>query len=75
MRRLPFVVAALALVLTACGGGGASYGATNATTAPAAAADGIPAALRFTVDRVGGGTIDAASYAGRPVAFWFWAPT
>ena len=37
----------------------------------------IPAAsavLRFTAPRLGGGTIEGEDFAGRDVAFWFWAP-
>jgi hypothetical protein len=44
--------------------------AAAGTTAPAPAPD----ALRFTAPLVGGGSIDAASLAGQPVLFWFWAP-
>lgn len=31
--------------------------------------------LNFSTTRVGGGTVNGADYAGKPVAFWFWAPT
>jgi hypothetical protein len=47
-----------------------SAGGAATTAAPAEA----PEALRFTAPLVGGGTIDAASLAGTPVLFWFWAP-
>jgi hypothetical protein len=30
--------------------------------------------LMFTAPRLGGGTIEGADFAGRDVAFWFWAP-
>jgi hypothetical protein len=30
--------------------------------------------LKIAPAKLGGGTIDLAQYAGRPVAFWFWAP-
>jgi hypothetical protein len=30
--------------------------------------------LRFSAPRLGGGTIDGEDFAGRDVAFWFWAP-
>ncbi len=46
-------------------------------TSPAAAgapAPAVPQALNFTARQVGGGQIDPATYAGKPVAFWFWAP-
>ncbi len=42
-----------------------------ATETPAVAA---PEALRFTAPLVGGGTFDGTTVAGKPVAFWFWAP-
>jgi len=47
--------------------------APTASSAPVAAVD-VPAALGFTAPLVGGGEIDAASLAGQPVLFWFWAP-
>jgi hypothetical protein len=34
----------------------------------------IPEILRFAAPVVGGGELDAASFAGAPVALWFWAP-
>jgi len=48
---------------------------TVAASAPDAPAPEVPAALAFRAPLVGGGEFDGASYAGRPVAFWFWAPT
>jgi hypothetical protein len=35
---------------------------------------GAPAALQFTAPLVGGGDIEMATLAGRPVLLWFWAP-
>jgi len=40
----------------------------------AADAGHVPKALRFSAPQLGGGTIEGADYAGRDVAFWFWAP-
>jgi hypothetical protein len=40
-------------------------------TEPTITGDGV---LAFGGPLVGGGSFDAASYEGRPVAFWFWAP-
>ncbi|WP_049563914.1 redoxin domain-containing protein, partial [Nonomuraea sp. SBT364] len=34
----------------------------------------VPAALRFTAPTLDGRTFRGESLAGRPVAFWFWAP-
>ena len=34
-----------------------------------------PEVLRFSAPIVGGGELDGSTLAGRPVAFWFWAPT
>jgi hypothetical protein len=77
VRRLLPLLAVAGLALAACGGGSsASGGASPATSTQAGTGpDSLPAALRFTVAQIGGGTIDASAYAGRPVAFWFWAPT
>jgi hypothetical protein len=33
-----------------------------------------PAALAFAAPTVGGDSLDLSSYAGKTVAFWFWAP-
>lgn len=33
-----------------------------------------PEALQFTAPLVGGGDIEMAALAGRPVLLWFWAP-
>ena len=53
---------------------------TPAADAPAtepAAGDVVaaPASLQFTAPLVGGGELDAATLAGKPTLFWFWAPT
>ncbi len=45
--------------------------APEAATEPTA----VPAALQFSAPLVGGGEIDAATLAGKPTVFWFWAPT
>lgn len=88
MRRMMLVATAAALLLSACGADtrtGASAApdstATGATatgaTAPSGTVtdDAVPEALRFSAPAVGGGTLDMSTYAGRTVAFWFWAPT
>ncbi|MFZ4721341.1 MAG: hypothetical protein ACOYMR_18085 [Ilumatobacteraceae bacterium] len=81
MRRLLLLVAAGGLTLAACGAdGNDGPGATSATTmvGPADTAAGgaaVPEALRFSAPTVGGGTLDMARFAGRTVAYWFWAPT
>lgn len=41
----------------------------------ASTAAAVPAALQFRAPLVGGGEFDGNAAAGRPVAFWFWAPT
>jgi hypothetical protein len=44
--------------------------------APADSGDGEDAGvLGFQAPLVGGGTLDASTLIGQPVAFWFWAPT
>jgi hypothetical protein len=55
---------------TAAAGEPATTAAPVATDAPAE----VPELLRFQAPLVGGGELDAATYAGKPVAFWFWAP-
>jgi hypothetical protein len=47
----------------------------DTTVADAAGSNATPAALQFSAPLVGGGEFDGAAEAGRPVAFWFWAPT
>jgi len=53
--------------------------APSATAAASSAATptlpAVPQSLAFSAPRVGGGTIDMAAYAGKPVILWFWAPT
>jgi hypothetical protein len=73
------LVGVVATTLIACGT--TDPGPDNAaTTDSTATADtpldsAVPEALRFTAPLVGGGEFDGAAPAGRPVAFWFWAPT
>jgi hypothetical protein len=38
------------------------------------AAAEVPAALDWSVDRLGGGQISGGDLAGRNVVLWFWAP-
>jgi hypothetical protein len=66
------VVAIVAAVsLTACGSNAADTNATGTTVS----ATSVPVALRFTAPLVGGSEFDGASVVGKPIAFWFWAPT
>ena len=53
---------------------GAAVGAPGSTTA-APDHGAVPDSLAFTAPRVGGGTINMADFAGKPVLLWFWAPT
>jgi hypothetical protein len=71
------IVALLAVAALAGCGGGAGGSSTDASTGPAVAADeaAVPEILRFSAPIVGGSQLDGASLVGRPVAFWFWAPT
>ena len=82
-RFLP-ALAAGSLLIAACSGGSTDDGTAStpepATDTPATepAADDVvtaPASLQFTAPLVGGGAIDAATLAGKPTLFWFWAPT
>jgi hypothetical protein len=76
--RLSIAVAALAL-FAGCGSSETDGAASTATPAPAgdvaAAPSGVPAVLDFTAPLVGGGEYSGALAAGKPTAFWFWAPT
>lgn len=47
----------------------------TAATAQAPARGAVPDSLAFSAPQVGGGTINMADYAGKPVLLWFWAPT
>jgi hypothetical protein len=38
------------------------------------ATSAAPAALAFAAPTVGGDSLDLSGYAGKAVAFWFWAP-
>ena len=73
-------------LLAACGGPASSRtepttptprAAVGAPVSIAAASDRtvVPDSLAFTAPRVGGGTINMADFAGKPVLLWFWAPT
>jgi hypothetical protein len=68
-----FLLGVIATTLIACGSNDPDTGvaATTETTLDSA----VPEALRFTAPLVGSGEFDGAAVAGRPVAFWFWAPT
>ena len=69
-----------ATVLGACGDKAAysnapAVGAATATTPAAPTGSAVPQSLAFSAPRVGGGSVDLATYAGKPVLLWFWAPT
>ena len=78
-RAVPFAVL-VAVTAAACSAGAgetaasssraptAASGASGSTTAP------VPEVLDFTAQRLGGGTIEGARYAGAALAIWFWAP-
>lgn len=88
LRTATFALAA-ALAVAACGGADSADDGAPVVTASSPdptieAADGAaapaptddaPEILRFTGPLVGGGELEAAGLAGKPTAFWFWAPT
>ncbi|MFQ5557524.1 MAG: hypothetical protein ACE5GB_08480 [Acidimicrobiales bacterium] len=85
MPRLAGVLVATVLIAAACGGAGATEGATDATSAdpggPAAADDAAASGgsagegvLDFTGTTVDGTQIDFGDLAGRDLILWFWAP-
>lgn len=61
------------VALGACGSNDRDV--STAATTLASVDTAVPEALRFTAPLVGGGEFDGSAVAGRPVAFWFWAPT
>jgi len=89
-KRLVPALTAATMLFTACGGSSSSdSAATEPAQAPAAEpapetdgdpaletddANAVPGVLQFSAPLVGGGEIDAASLAGKPTVFWFWAP-
>ena len=79
MKRLLVLV----VLLAACGTPAVDSAApdNDAADTPAAARSdapaapgAVPAALAWSVDRIGGGQIDGGDLAGRDVVLWFWAP-
>ena len=85
VRRWLLCVVGVAL-LAACGDPASSSTEPTTPTAGAAVAASVSTAaapvrtvvtdpLAFTAPRVGGGIINMADFAGKPVLLWFWAPT
>lgn len=81
--RAVIALVALSLVAAACGGEtatSASRSEPDPTTSASAvqpsssAPAGIPEILEFEAPLLGGGTLRGVDYAGKDVAFWFWAP-
>lgn len=65
----------VALAVASCG---ATAEPTTTTLPPArttTTVGGVAELLQFTAPLVGGATFDAATLAGMPTVFWFWAPT
>ena len=82
VRRLLLCVIGFTLLLSACGDATLQSSDSNApaldpaaTVTTSAALAAVPDSLAFSAPRVGGGTVDFATYAGKPVLLWFWAPT
>ena len=75
-RRIASVALRVVLVGTVTAGlagcGSTSSGSPSSSEATSASVAGP---LGFTAPLVGGGEFDGAAHAGKPVAFWFWAPT
>lgn len=83
--RTAFALVALAVALTACGADASTDTATSDPRTPSDASAGprespagatpeIPEILDFEAPLLAGGTLRGADYAGKDVAFWFWAP-
>lgn len=56
------------------GPAGAAAGATSPPPAATEVQVEVPPELRFTVPRLGGGTVRGADFAGHDLVMWFWAP-
>lgn len=73
--RLPALVIAFAAMLAACGaaaGSSDANGSADAEAPAASEASGGPAP--FTAAQLGGGELASASFAGKDIVLWFWAP-
>lgn len=53
---------------------GADQAGTDSAAEPTAPVVEAPEAIRFSAPLIGGGEIDLAGFAGRPVLLWFWSP-
>ena len=84
--RIATAAVALGLTVAACGAGDDADDSAAAveTVAPpvdagseasSAGTDAVPALMQFSAPLVGGGSLDAATLANKPTAFWFWSPT
>lgn len=76
VRRLLLCVIGVT-VLAACGDDSIvrPASAPSPVVTEASNSGAIPDSLAFSAPRVGGGSINMADYAGKPVLLWFWAPT
>lgn len=81
--RTAIALAALALLVSACGADGPTDAATSDPAAPpvesgappsGSTTEAIPEILDFEAPLLAGGTLRGVDYAGKDVAFWFWAP-
>ncbi|WP_275412615.1 redoxin domain-containing protein [Rhizocola hellebori] len=68
-----FLTAACATEVPSSGPATSVSVATSQSSLPPTSSSVVPETLRFTVSTVDGQSFDAASLAGKPVAFWFWA--
>ena len=75
--RSTAALAALSIVLAACGSQSAAAPTTSApapATAESAPAQQVPAQLQFNAKTLDGADFAGASLAGKPAVLWFWAP-
>lgn len=76
MKRL-FVALAMAVAACAPAAEQAAPPAASGSAEPAAPSEsvgGVPNALAWEADLVGGGQLSGGDLAGGDVALWFWAP-
>jgi hypothetical protein len=71
----PASVAATGSSVVTLPSGSTQPAAAPGEAAPQGGAPAVPEILQYKAKQLGAGEVDLASFAGKPTAFWFWAPT